>query len=135
MSPAGAQSGKQKPPRLRTPKTEPATAQTLTDPIRLAATASGELLVTDYRAGQVFVLDPTTRAVVGSLAITSEPLGIATAGDLVYVGNQTTRRVETYRMERRTRRGATSFGFRKLGELGVEVRQPTDIAVDGRRCS
>jgi DNA-binding beta-propeller fold protein YncE len=67
---------------------------------RLALTAEGDVLVSDYRNQRVLVLDGNDlEQVKDVIAIAGRPLGLAWNGDRLYVGNDTTGNIEVYRKD------------------------------------
>ena len=67
-----------------------------TTPVRMAFDGSGNILVTDYTYGQVLTVTPDKLAVIHEININGRPLGVAWANGLIYVGNNTTKRVEVF---------------------------------------
>jgi DNA-binding beta-propeller fold protein YncE len=92
-----------------------------TSPARIAFNGNGDLLVTDYMFGQVLTMAQDTMDVIGEIDVNGRPLGIAWAGDLIYVGNSTTGQVEVYN-------GAGQEQF-VLGHGDYPIKTPQDIAI------
>jgi DNA-binding beta-propeller fold protein YncE len=90
-------------------------------PVRIASSSEGDIFVSDYLQGQIFIIDGdlNTKKV---FAISGRPLGVSWGQGKVFVGNESTRRVEAY-----NRNG------KLLYELGAKVASPTDIAIDEDR--
>lgn len=98
-------------------------APKLRSPIRLAQLENGHVLIADYYQQQIIECKPKGLAELRSIPIAGNPLAVAYHSDRIYVGNETTRRVEVY-----DQRG------KKLHDLGgssEEFEKPTDIAIDG----
>lgn len=114
--------------RSAEPKTIGQTAESIvnpmTSPTRVAVTRAGRLVVTDYRGRSVHIIDRRKLLPVLAFPIDGRPTGVAVLGRVIYVGNETARRVEAY-----TRRGVL------LGAVGggIEVGDPTDMAIDPER--
>lgn len=105
-----------------------AEGQFLVAPIRLTLTPWGDALVTDYGLERVVHLVPAEggeTADAGGFAVRGKPSGIAWAGGLLFVGNDTTGSVEIHRLHRNGR-------WQPHGRLGRrgETPRPTDIATD-----
>jgi DNA-binding beta-propeller fold protein YncE len=103
-----------------------AKAQSLGNPTRLALTAGGNMVVSDY-GRRVLTLDGTTLEITDILAIDDRPAGVAWGGGLLYVGNDTTGDVEIYRLN-------SKGSWQQKGRLGSgpkgQIPNPMDIAVD-----
>lgn len=91
----------------------------LRNPIRISLGDRGYLYVTDYSQGLVATIDGADLGVISAFEINGRPLGIAWGRGLLYIGNETTGRVEIY----------TGNG-RAQGAFETMVRKPTDIAFD-----
>jgi DNA-binding beta-propeller fold protein YncE len=101
-------------------------APTITSPVRLAATADGTVLVSDYREQRVFEMSPGDSRISRSFRVEGRPLALAFSQGLVYVGNETTRKIEV--------REPDGTLVRHFGPKDCEFGQPNDIAFDeGRR--
>ncbi len=97
-------------------------------PVRLTQTHTGDLLVSDSELQMILTVDARKLTVLGAFAIPGQPAGVAYlkgGGGRIFVGNQTTKRVEVY----------DKFGRwqHNLGAADDFTWQPTDIAVDPRR--
>jgi DNA-binding beta-propeller fold protein YncE len=90
-------------------------------PVRIASSSEGDIFVSDYTQGQIYTLDSDLNT-KKAFAVSGRPLGISWAKGKVFVGNESTHRVEVY-----NRNG------KLLYELGAEVASPTDIAIDDAR--
>lgn len=91
-------------------------------PVRLALTASGNLLISNHGTNLVVEWNPDKAKVVRSFAIAGRPSGIATAWGKLFVGNEITRSVEVY-----TRKGRLNS---VLGGAPGQVARPNAIAID-----
>jgi len=98
------------------------TPPTLTAPLRMAATSNGTLLVTDHLTRRVFELDPADLSIQRSIRIDGRPLAVACGGGSIYVGNESTRRVDVLDMDGNLRH--------HLGGPECTFGQPNDIALD-----
>jgi len=94
----------------------------LSSPVRLAQTGNGNLLVSDYRGQRIVEMDNRGRTIVRSFSIPGRPLAVAATDSQVYVGNESTHRVEVY--------DPTGQRLFNLGGLTHAFEQPTDIAID-----
>ena len=93
----------------------------LRSPIRLALIPGNDVLVSDYQSGLILILKGKNLRIVNGFAVAGNPLGVEYAKGVIYVGNETTHRVEAYnRAGKRLRR----YGF------SVPVEKPTDMAAD-----
>lgn len=89
-------------------------------PVRLSG-GEGALVVSDYRARAVFMVNKQGPRALRSFAIDGAPLAVAWFQGLVYVGNETTGSIEVYTP-------AGKF-LSYLGERG-QVKSPNDMAID-----
>lgn len=94
----------------------------LGSPVRIAAMDNGPLLVTDYTARSVCMVNRTKLDVLRCFPIEGNPLAVAWVDGRVYVGNETTGAVEVYNPE-----GEWQFD---LGSGKGTIKKPTDMAVD-----
>ena len=112
--------------------TSVATAQRLVSPTRIAEGAPGQLLVSDYAAEAIFVVDKQSLQTVWAIPIKGKPMGVARLGSLMFVGNERTQSVEVYAVDdarRKVRLGYTLGP--SLSNTGPGFfRRPTDIAID-----
>lgn len=100
----------------------PVRKSVVTSPVRMAVTADGLLLVSDYDQQAVFTLDPGTRKIISVLPVGGRVTGVAASGERVFVGNETTGGIEIY---------DANSGF--SGFLGGDqqfVLNPTDLTID-----
>ena len=97
-------------------------APELSCPVRLTQTNNGNLLVSDHCGQQIVELRKRDLGVVRSFSVSGKPLAIAQENGHVYVGNETTGRVEVY-----DRKGRFLFD---LGGSEGQFVQPTDMAID-----
>lgn len=100
------------------------TADQLRSPMRIAFASKGKLLVSDYQLGMILTVKRKSLKVVRGFRIEGKPLAVAAGRRVIYVGNDSTKRVEVY-----SRKGKLRYD---LGPPGDLVLQPTDIAVDRR---
>jgi DNA-binding beta-propeller fold protein YncE len=92
-------------------------------PTRIATMDAGTLLVTDYELRAVLMVKRARPDKAFELfSIEGRPLAIGVMGRTLYVGNETTRRVEVYD------RSGTRLGT--LGGADYEIGRPSDLAVD-----
>ena len=91
----------------------------LYNPIRLAITPEGNLLVSDYHLGMIVTVDRKDLKTTRWFPVEGKPLGVAYAKGHIYVGNASKKCVEVY-----------SRGGKKLYRLEGEIIHPTDISVD-----
>ncbi len=94
-------------------------------PIRLTPTPAGRLVVSDFYARRVFLVDPPTLRVLGGLVVQGGPLAVGLWGRRIFVGNAATRTVDVY-----DHRGAYLYSF---GGGPGAVGDPTDLAIDAAR--
>ncbi|UCF19036.1 MAG: hypothetical protein JSU87_14055 [Gemmatimonadota bacterium] len=97
-------------------------------PVRIAQDKQGRLYVSDYQSQSVVMLDAGGGGVFVAAAFTvpGNPLGIEWAkGNLLLVGNATTRTVDVYR----TTNGKWFYSLGGVGAIG----DPSDIAADSDR--
>lgn len=87
-------------------------------PVRISSSSEGDLFVSDYMQGNIFTIDEDLN-ITKAFAVSGRPLGVAWGKGKIFVGNESTRRVEVY-----NRRG------KLLYEFGVAFASPTDIAID-----
>lgn len=94
----------------------------LLSPVRIAAMDNGPLLVSDYTAGSVCMVNRNTLMVLRCFAVSGRPSGVAWSHDRIYVGSEAAGTVEAY-----------NPGGRLLFRFGTEgsVKAPGGIAVDG----
>jgi len=96
----------------------------LYNPIRLALTPEGNLLVSDYQLGMIVTVNSKDLKTTRWFPVEGKPLGVAYAKGHIFVGNTSKKCVEVY-----------SRGGKKLFNLGSPtevIEHPTDIAVDER---
>lgn len=91
-------------------------------PVRLQLTHEKRLLVSDYAARAVFLVDPASRQAVGGFRVEGRPLAVGWWGRRVFVGNATTRTVDVF-----DHRGAYQYSF---GNGPGAVGDPKDLAID-----
>ena len=96
--------------------------QQLNNPIRLALTTGGNLLVSDYKLGMIMTVDGKSLKTTRGFPVEGRPLGIAYARGHIYVGNASKECVEVY-----------ARGGKKLHQLDGVIKHPTDIAVDEKQ--
>jgi DNA-binding beta-propeller fold protein YncE len=91
-------------------------------PVRIAAMQDTRLLVSDFAAGAIHIIDHRSMAIERSFAVAGNPVAVAWGMDRIFVGNETEGRVEVYNP-----RG------KLIGTMGVpgSIRLPNSIAVDG----
>jgi DNA-binding beta-propeller fold protein YncE len=82
------------------------------------------LFVTDYRQKAVFVVNKATLKILRSFPIEGAPLAVAWHRGRVYVGNETTGRVEVY--------NPAGKHLSDLGGPGKALMRPSDVAIDER---
>jgi DNA-binding beta-propeller fold protein YncE len=87
-------------------------------PVRIDSSSEGDLFVSDYMQGYIFTMDEELN-ITKAFAVSGRPLGVVWGKGKIFVGNDSTRRVEVY-----NRRG------KMLYEFGVAFASPTDIAID-----
>jgi DNA-binding beta-propeller fold protein YncE len=92
--------------------------------MRIAFASRGRLLVSDYQLGMILTVKRRSLKVMRGFRIEGKPLAVAAGKRVIYVGNDSTKRVEVY-----SRKGKWRHD---LGPPGDLVLQPTDIAVDRR---
>lgn len=97
------------------------TGAALRSPVRIAAMDDGPLLVSDYTAGSVCMVNRNTLRVLRCFTVAGRPSGVAWSRGRIYVGNEAAGTVEAY-----------DPGGRLLFRFGAEgaVRIPGGIAVD-----
>ncbi len=88
-------------------------------PIRIASGPDGNLLVSDYKAKSVFVVDRNKNRIIKGIVIRGNPLGVAYYKGKIYVGNKTHEKVEVY-----TESGKKIFSFPRI------IKKPNDIVID-----
>lgn len=93
--------------------------QQLNNPIRLALTPDGSILVSDYKLGMIVTVNGKDLKTTRFFPVEGRPLGVAYARGHIYVGNASKGCVEVY-----------ARGGKKLYQLNGVIEQPTDIAVD-----
>ncbi len=108
---AAASKGKQKPPPVE-----------LSSPMRLDRASNGNILVSDHRNRRIWELNKRDLTTVRSFSVIGKPLAVAGGGANIYVGNESSRRVEVY-----SKSGELLFN---LGGANSYFKQPTDIAID-----
>jgi DNA-binding beta-propeller fold protein YncE len=91
--------------------------------VRLARTASGNLLVSDYLGATVIRLDPLSLEPVGGFRIQGHPVGLAAAGGRIFVTDASRRVVAVFTPSGKWR---SEFG-------GGLLRDPVDLEVDQAR--
>ena len=91
----------------------------LYNPMRLALTPEGNLLVSDYHLGMIVTINSKDLKATRWFPVEGKPLGVAYAKGHIYVGNASKKCVEVY-----------ARGGKKLFRLDGVVKHPTDIAVD-----
>lgn len=94
----------------------------LYNPIRLALSPEGNLLVSDYHLGMIVTVDRKDLKAKQWFPVEGKPLGVAYARGHIYVGNVSKKCVEAY-----------ARGGKKLYRFEGVVKQPTDIAVDEKQ--
>jgi len=112
--------------------TSVATAQRLVSPTRIAEGAPGQLLVSDYAAEAIFVVDKLSLETAWTIPIKGKPMGVARQGVLMFVGNERTQSVEVYEVDDARRKARLRFTLGpSLSRDGPGFfRRPTDIAID-----
>jgi DNA-binding beta-propeller fold protein YncE len=65
-------------------------------PSRIAFTPEGNLLVTDYNLGAVYILSKKDLSVINKFSVEGLPLAVAWGRGYIYVGNEQTRTIEVY---------------------------------------
>ena len=122
--------------------TMPSTSLPLVSPMRIAPAGSGLLLVSDYHQKMVFLVSQRDTNKRRGFPIQGRPMGVAKAGRLIYVGNETEARIDVYNRRGKLVRhlGGPSGGIRLLNReftppipssfFGQGIEKPTDIAVD-----
>jgi DNA-binding beta-propeller fold protein YncE len=93
--------------------------------MRIALAPKGKLLVSDYQLGLILTFNRKSLKLVRGFAIKGKPLGVAAGRRVIYVGNDSTKRVEVY-----NKKGKWKYD---LGTPDDLIFQPTDIAVDKSR--
>lgn len=109
----------------------PAQAQSLRTPARIAEGPPGRLVVTDYGQAAIFVVDKRTLAITWQIALKGRPLGVASVGDLILVGNEESQAVEVYEIGQKGPNARYVLGSpsnRKQGQ--GDFPRAADIAVD-----
>lgn len=114
----------------------------VTSPREMAEGPRGQVLVADSRARSVIGLDETTLEPIWSfqLPLEGRPFGLATYGNLVFVGNTETHNVEVYELRRNKKDPAQpvtlefqyNLGFTQPGQPSL-LGRPNSIAVDTKR--
>ena len=113
----------------------PAAAQILESPMRIAEGSPGQILVSDHQQDVVFALDKKTLQVVWSFSLNGTPVAVAQKGNLVFIGNATTRNVEVYRVKttgggrNTTLEFVFNLGLTPTGAPGT-IQMPSDMALD-----
>lgn len=107
------------------PDLPPAPSVSLTSPMRIAWTPQRRLLVSDYYARAVFLVDPATLQPVGAFAVDGAPLAVGLGGARIFVGNATTATVDVF-----DHRGEYQYSF---GSGRGAVGDPKDLVVDSAR--
>jgi len=97
-------------------------AYVLNSPTRIAVEQGGMMLVSDYYGGVIARYSPQAGRVIETIPVGGRPTGVATLGDRIYVGNETTGGIEIYHTD------GYFIGF--LGGSEQFVLDPTDIAID-----
>lgn len=121
------------------PWSEPAAAQALTNPRRIADGPQGLVLVTDRGSGSVVALRKDDLEQAWSFALPDEgaPFGLATWNRLIFVGNTETHHVEVYRVQGAGKAGPTLRFEYNLGlgppEEPGPFENPIAVAFDGRQ--
>ena len=93
----------------------------LSSPARIAFLAKGQLLVSDYGASSICVVDRADLSVLRCFTVAGRPLGTAWSQGRIYVGNEDAQRVELY----------TVTG-KLIAASPENVAAPSDIAIDER---
>lgn len=93
----------------------------LLSPVRIAAMDDGPLLVSDYAAGSICMVNRNTLRVLRCFTVAGRPSGVAWSQDRIYVGNEAAGTVEVYNPG-----GLLLFRF---GAEGA-IKAPGGIAVD-----
>lgn len=93
----------------------------MSSPTRVAPMQDARLLVSDYAAGAIHVMDVRTLTIERSFTIPGHPVAVAWALDRIFVGNEVSGQVEVYNA-----RG------KRIGTVGApgSIRLPNSIAVD-----
>ena len=109
-----------------------ATAQGFVSPTRIAEGAPGKLLVSDYAAEAIFVVDKQSLQTIWTIPIKGTPMGVARLGLLMFVGNERTESVEVYEIDEVKQKAklSSTLGPRLTDEGPGFFRRPTDIAID-----
>lgn len=105
--------------------TSAAWPQGLRSPTRIAEGAPGQLLVSDYAAQAIFVIDKQSLQTIWTIPIKGKPMGVARLGPFMFVGNQQTQSVEIYEIDDAKRKAK----LRSTPNSG-SFKRPTDIAID-----
>lgn len=120
-------------------------AQGMVGPVRIAEGAPGQLLVTDYAAEAVFVVDRQTLEPVwridlkanapGVGSMPATPMGVARHGNLLFIGNEAMQTVEVYEVDdaKQKVKLAYTLGAARHGDSPGFFQRPTDIAIDAQQ--
>jgi DNA-binding beta-propeller fold protein YncE len=108
----------------------------LHSPLRLTQTAEGHLLVSDYRLGSILTIRSTSLKVIRCFPLEGKPLGIAYARGHIYVGNETSQRIEVYnRAGKKLKKPVFQEPLAKPADLAVDVGMDCLFAVAGEEKS
>jgi DNA-binding beta-propeller fold protein YncE len=111
----------------------PALAQGMIAPVRLTEGPPGQLLVSDYPARAVFVVDKQSTKILWTIDIDGTPMGVAWLDNRMYVGNEETGCVEVHEVDvtKQKAKLVDWLGGRpRKGSCQGLFNRPTDVAVD-----
>jgi hypothetical protein len=94
-------------------------------PVRIAMLENGNYVVTDQYYKAVLTVRAKDGKVLRGFSVVGKPLAIGVADDLIYVGNETTKKIEVYNPG-----GKLKF---TLGADGDYTHRPQDLAIDKER--
>jgi hypothetical protein len=122
------------PPPPGDPQLPPVFIEGMVSPLRLDRTPFDWILVTDSRLRMVLRVDPTTLQPVEGFETEGKPLGVASLGMSIFVGNESGRTIDVHDADG----GAfvTSFGAGAVNhpaDLAVDATQNLVFALDGGR--
>jgi DNA-binding beta-propeller fold protein YncE len=107
-------------------------AQGMLAPVRITEGETGQLLVSDYVGGAIYVVDKQSARVLSTVNIEGSPVGIARMGKQIFVGNRDTQAVEVYELDSKKgkARMLRTLGPAAKGKKAGFFNNPTDIAID-----